>query len=314
MKPNLLVVGSHAPAMFVDVERPPLIGETIKGENFRDQIDGGKGSNQAIAAARLGASVSFIGRVGNDRLGKTFTTWLESDSVDHQWLFIDEEHPTGAGLNIQTDDGDCALITWMGANQFLSKEQVEAAIEHYPSSKILLTQFEIPHEIALFASDLAVRLGKMSIVNPAPATKLDCLAQHQISILVPNKIEAFTLLGLDISDDQDLREICYELRDAVHAESVIITLGKDGSIGLDNDGIWEITAPQVESIDASGAGDVFCAAIGVGLLDGKSIREASKWAAYAAALSVTRQGTIPAFPYRNELDKFIKAQLEGLNV
>ena len=314
MKPNLIVVGSHAPAMFIDVERPPLKGETIKGENFRDQIDGGKGSNQAIAAARLGASVSFIGRVGNDRPGKTLRTWLESDSINHKWLFIDEEHPTGVGLNIQTDDGDCALITCMGANEFLTKEQVEVAIKHLSTSEILLTQFEIPHEIALFASDLAVRLGKVSIVNPAPATKLDFLKQYQITILIPNKIEAFSLLGLDISDDLDLRDICHELKNAAKAQSVIITLGKDGLIGLDNDGIWEIAAPQAEAIDASGAGDVFCAATGVGLIEGKSIREASKWAAYAAALSVTRQGTIPAFPYRNELDKFIKAQLKGLNV
>ena len=212
MNPNLVVVGSHAPAMFIDVERPPLVGETIKGENFREQMDGGKGSNQAIAAARLGASVSFIGRVGNDRLGKALETWLDADSIDRQWLFTDKNQPTGAGLNIQTEDGDCALVTCMGANQYLSKEQIKIALTNLPTSKILLTQFEIPHEVALFASDLAVELGKVSIVNPAPATNLDFSEQQRISILIPNKIEAYTLLGAELSDNLEYHMLCREFK------------------------------------------------------------------------------------------------------
>ena len=132
-----------------------------------------------------------------------------------------------------------------------------------------------------------------------------------MSILIPNEFEAATLLGLPSSNDLNKQDLCEALHKESSADVVIVTLGKDGFIGLDRDGFWDLTPPVVEVVDASGAGDAFCAAVGVGILEGKSIREASRWAAFAAALSVTRQGTIPAFVDRHELEDFIKLQEEG---
>lgn len=311
MIPEIVVVGSHAPALFIDVERPPIEGEVIQGTNFRESKDGGKGSNQAIAAARLGSSVSFVGRVGNDQIGKSLLDWFDSDFVDYQYLILDESHSTGAGFNLQTKNGDCALVTCMGANEYITKEQIKNALIDFGKAKVLLTQFEIPPELALYASHLAVSLGMISIVNPAPATPVESLQQFKMTILIPNIIEATTLLGVPSSKSLDYQALCETLRKRSGAEVVIITLGKDGFIGLDWDGYWEMTPPVVEIMDASGAGDTFCAALGVGIVDGLTIREASRWAGFAAAFSVTRQGTIPAFPTRYELEDFIRRQEEN---
>ncbi|MFN2302170.1 MAG: ribokinase [Anaerolineales bacterium] len=311
MMPEIVVVGSHAPALFIDVARPPQEGEIIQGSNFRELKDGGKGSNQAIAAARLGSAVSFVGRVGNDRAGQALIEWLDSDSVDHKHLILDRNLSTGAGFNLQTENGDCALVTCMGANEYITKEQIHDALQEFKGAKVLLTQFEIPPEIALYASHLAVESGMISIVNPAPATPVDSLKQHKVSLLIPNRIEATTLLGLHSSISLNKKDLCDALRKASGADVVIVTLGKDGFIGLDHDGFWEMRPPIVEVVDASGAGDAFCAAVGVGIVEGMSIREASRWAAFAAALSVTRQGTIPAFADRHELDEFMQLQKEG---
>jgi ribokinase len=305
MIPDIVVVGSHAPALFMDVQRPPQAGETVTGTNFRELVDGGKGSNQAIAASRLGARVSFVGMVGKDHLGEELKDWFESDSVDYSWLAQNEDFPTGAGFNFQTQDGDCALVTCMGANEYLTKEYVEKSLQALKGAKILLTQFEIPPEIALFAADLAIRLGMRSIVNPAPAASIKFIKNQKISILIPNEIEAKTMLALDLDKKIETSFLCDQLKKKSGAECVIITLGSRGFIGLDDDGFWEYSPPVVNSVDASGAGDEFCAALGVALVEGNDIRQASIWAAHAAALSVTKQGTIPAFPFRSDLEQFI---------
>lgn len=308
MSNEIVVVGSHAPALFIDVKRPPLAGETVLGTNFDEPRDGGKGSNQAIAASRLGASVSFVGRVGDDRLGNELKEWFSADSVDFSWLIQNSDYPTGAGFNIQTEDGDCALVTCMGANEFIPKDHIKSALTKMNDAKVMLTQFEIPIETALFAAKVSTDLGMKSIINPAPATLIDFSQyREQISILVPNEIEAYTLL--DISPDLELsmRELCRQLKDCSGANCVIITFGKKGIVAMDDLGIWESTPPMMDAVDASGAGDEFCAALGVALVEGRDIRAASEWAANAAALSVTRQGTIPAFPYRGELEEFIRS-------
>ena len=307
MNADIVVVGSHAPALFIDVKRPPLAGETVLGTNFDEPRDGGKGSNQAIAASRLGASVSFVGRIGDDRLGNELKEWFSADSVDFTWLIQNSEYPTGAGFNIQTEDGDCALVTCMGANQFIPKDHIKSALTKMKDAKVMLTQFEIPIETALYSAKVSKALGMTSIVNPAPASPIDFSNyMDQISILVPNEIEAYTLLDTSPDPSLDIKKLCSRLKDYSGAEYVIITIGKKGIVGMDDQGVWEYTPPEMKPVDASGAGDEFCAALGVALVEGRDIRAATEWAANAAALSVTRQGTIPAFPQRDELEEFIQ--------
>lgn len=308
MTPEIVVVGSHAPALFIDVKRPPLPGETVLGSNFQEPKDGGKGSNQAIAAARLGAKVSFVGMVGKDRLGEELKEWFDDDGVDYSWLRQHPEASTGAGFNIQTEDGDCALVTCMGANEFINKEFIDEALGALKGAKVLLTQFEIPPAMALHAAKVAAELGITSIVNPAPAFSGEHLDYQNVSILIPNEIEAKAILGISLDDSIETKDLCTSVRKTCGVDCVIITLGEKGLAGLDKGGYWMQTSPKVECVDASGAGDAFCSALGVALVEGKDVREGSAWAAQAAALSVTKGGTIPAFPFRKELEQFIEQQ------
>src|SRR4030042_2525993 len=165
----IVIVGSHAPAFYIRTSRIPLAGETVIGWDFEEPRDGGKGSNQAIAAARLGANVAFIGMVGKDRLGDNLFEWFKEEKVDSRWLLKHDTLPTGTGFDIKNKDNDCALVTCMGAHAGLTKEIIDFALADLSKAKILLTQFEIPPEIALYAAKKASHLGLTSIFNPDPA-------------------------------------------------------------------------------------------------------------------------------------------------
>jgi ribokinase len=299
-QPEIVVVGSHAPALFIHTKRIPRAGETVIGWDFEEPRDGGKGSNQAIAAARLGANVAFVGMVGKDRLGSNLYDWFEEEKVNSKWLHRHEVLPTGVGFNIQNKDGDCALITCMGANEGLTEEFIDNAIADVSQARILVTQFEIPPKIALYAMQQASRVGMKTLLNPAPAVESG-LSYEGVSILVPNEIEAKIIAGLPLEKDISNLELINLVKQRTGVQTVIITLGEQGIITMDDTEVWQDTAPKVKVVDASGAGDEFCAALAVALSSGKDIKEACKYAIKAASLSVTRKGTINAFVYQNEL-------------
>ena len=304
-KPEIVVVGSHAPGLSVRVDHVPVPGETVIGVDFQEPVDGGKGSNQAIAAARLGAKVSFVGCVGKDRIGDEGERWMREAGVDTSHLRRSEHVASGVGFILLMRDGVPAMVTSMGANAELTREDVDTSLQALRGARFLLTQFEIPRELALTAASVAHRMGMVTIVNPAPAIERGEQRMDYVDILVPNETEAKVLLGEDPAADLPCETMARSLWARTGARCVIITLGKDGLVGIDQDGRWFEETPSVSVLDTSGAGDVFCAALAVRMARGALVREASNWACQAASLSVTRLGTIPAFPTTSEVETFI---------
>lgn len=304
--PQVVVVGSHAPGLFVRVHRPPVAGETLIGWDFQESQDGGKGSNQAIAAARLGMRTSFVGCVGKDRLGNEVERWFEQEGIDFRYLYRSNRRSTGVGFILLDDNCVPAMVTSMGANEELDENQVQQALDELVGAKVLLTQFEIRPEIALYSAQAARNKGIFTIVNPAPAAKIS-LSEFSVSdILVPNETEALLLLNLEPDTASSPEQLAAELRAKSGAGCVIITLGEKGIAGADANGGWVVQSPAVKLVDTSGAGDMYCAALAAAIVNGLDQRSASNWACQAAALSVTRPGTIPAYPTMQEVHQFIQ--------
>lgn len=302
---KVVVVGSHAPGMFVRVKRTPKPGETVIGWNFHEPVDGGKGSNQAIAVALLGTSVSFVGCVGKDRIGDDGERWMREAGVDTSFLRRSETTSSGVGFIMLDEDGVPAMVTSMGANAALSMQEIDAALSQLAEASVMLTQFEIDPKVSLYAARTAREHGMTSIVNPAPAPETPITGLDSATILIPNETEAKVLLGFDSEAEVDPKDLASDLYNQSGVNTVIITVGENGVVGADKTGIWHLNSPHVKVIDTSGAGDVFCASLAVRLVSGDSIKTAAEWACYAASLSVTRPGTIPAFPTLDEVNNFI---------
>ena len=315
---DIVVVGSHAPGLRIDVDVLPQPGETIIGHSMTWPLDGGKGSNQAIAAAELGARTAFVGRVGADILGNSAIDLLASRGIDIRHFSRSNTASTGSGVNIIDSQGVPEMITIRGANAELNNKHVAAALESYPRAKVVLTQMEIDPHVALYAARLGKQRGAISIVNAAPAT-LWPLGPNDLAstvdILVVNETEARLLDGGTMQTTGSEAALAASLRSAVAARAVVITLGERGLVAQYDDQRWQLDGTNVSTVDTSGAGDVFCAALAVGISAGMSVREACVWANIAAGISVTRQGTIPSFPSREEVDAMIVAILgEGSRV
>ena len=289
------------------MKRVPRAGETVIGWDFQEPMDGGKGSNQAIAAARLGAGVSFVGCVGRDRIGDDGERWMRDAGVNTRYLRRSATTASGVGFIILDHDGVPAMVTSMGANAELTQEDIDEALAGLNGARVLLTQFEIDPQIALYAARAARKRGLITIVNPAPAPDAPLAGLDVASILTPNETEAKVLIGLDPEAPIELERLAQRTREQTGVEQVIVTAGERGAVGADSSGVWRVTPPAVEVIDTSGAGDVFCAALAVGLVAGHPLRSAAQWACAVAALSVTQAGTIPAYPTQEEVTRFLGA-------
>jgi ribokinase len=301
---DIVVVGSHAPGLFLRVKRPPVAGETVIGWDFQEPIDGGKGSNQAIAAARLGGKVAFVGRVGRDRIGDEGERLMREAGVDTRHLQRGNTS-SGVGFILLDETGIPAMVTSLGANADLSVADIDAALANLPGGSVLLTQFEIPLEVALYAARAGQERGLTTIVNPAPAPDKLIQGLNAASVLVPNETEARALLGMETDELLDPEKMALSLHKRSGAGEVIITLGEQGAIGTNGHNVWMVTPPSVNVVDTSGAGDAFCAALAVGLVDGMTMQKAAQWACGVASLSVTRPGTIPSYPTLQDANRFL---------
>ena len=308
-KPQIAVIGSHAPGIAIRVKRIPAAGETVIGWDLKESQDGGKGSNQAIAAARLGLAASFVGCIGKDRLGEECEHMLRAEGVDIRYLYHSSSRETGAGIIIVDENGVPAMVTAIGANEELDCQQVKTALEGLSNAKFMLTQFEIKPEVALYAAYVAHQHHMTTVVNPAPAAPVRLQDLEVADVLVPNEVEAKMLLGFDPDSQLDLESVAQQLLRRTNAGIVVVTAGEQGLVGADRAGIWRAQLPKVPVVDTSGAGDVFCAALVAGLTRGLDHRAASIWACSAATLSVTREGTIPSFPTMEEIEEFNLMQI-----
>ena len=298
-KPRLIVVGSHAPGISVRVKRIPVAGETVIGWNLVEPVDGGKGTNQAVAASRLGLSTSFVGCIGLDRLGDDCENLLRSEGVNVDYLFRSASEGTGAGMILLDDNGVPAMVSTVGANGELNEQQIDAALKGLSGAEILLTQFEILPEAALYAARMARRYHMTTIVNPAPAVSIKLADMEAADYLIPNESEAKILLGADPDADLDTEIMAQSLLNLSNAGAVIITAGEQGIIGADRSGVWKWQPPETIVVDTSGAGDAFCAVFAVGLTKGMHHRAASIWASMVANIVCNQGRDDTIFSYRD---------------
>ena len=300
---KIAVVGSSNTDMIVQVPRIPKPGETILGGTFTTAA-GGKGANQAVAAARAGGEVAFIARVGDDMFGEQALKGFESDHINVKYVKTDTTEPTGVALIFVDEKGENSIAVASGANAKLSPKDVDAAKDVIKSSDILLMQLETPLETVTRASEIAKAAGVKVILNPAPAHPLDGDLLSTLSVITPNESEAELLTTIPVTDIVSAEKAALVLLDK-GLEVVIITLGSKGALLTTKDKSEIVPGFKVDAVDATAAGDVFNGSLSVALAEGKALEEATRFANAAAALSVTKLGAQPSTPKRDEIDRML---------
>jgi len=300
MSKKILVAGSTNTDMVIKAEHLPLPGETILGGTFLMNA-GGKGANQAVAAARLGAQVTFVCKTGNDIFGSQSKQLFADEGIDTKYVFTDSEHPSGVALITVDAKAENCIVVASGANAYLLPADLVNAAEAIEQADLVLMQLEIPMETIEYVADIAHSKGKKIILNPAPAQSLRENLLKNVDILTPNETEASMIAGFPVTDPvsacEAARIIC-----ATGVQTVIITLGAKGALIYANGFQAEIPAEKVDAVDTTAAGDVFNGALAVALSENKAITEAVQFACKAASISVTRIGAQASAPYREELN------------
>lgn len=298
-KPHIVVLGSCNTDMVVKANRLPVPGETVLGGTFY-MNPGGKGANQAIAASRSGADVTFISKIGYDLFGLQALEIYKSDKINTEFIFTDQKSLLGVALISVDSFGENSIIVAPGASRSLSPEDIDKAEEKIKEADIFLMQLEVPIPTAKYAAAMAFKYGKKVILNPAPASTLSDSFLKYVHTILPNRIEAEMLSGIKVTDLESARRAATAIGEK-GIESVVFTLGKDGAYVKEKDTYTMIPGREVETVDTTGAGDVFCGAFGVYLAEGHSLTESVEFANAAAALAVTRIGAQSAIPYKREI-------------
>ncbi|MGK7395013.1 MAG: ribokinase [Candidatus Cyclobacteriaceae bacterium M3_2C_046] len=303
--PQITVIGSTNTDMLIKTSRLPKPGETVGGGIF-SIANGGKGANQAVSASRAGGEVTFVTCVGDDDLGKAQLQNFREDHINTDFVFVQSENPTGVALITIDDQGENSIAVAPGANGALSKKVIEQSMAAIESADLILLQLEIPFKSVTYAIDQAYQRGKKILLNPAPAQKLDDALLKKLDTLVVNETEAELLSDLPVSDQSQIQKVADILRKK-GPRNVIITLGAKGAYVLTDQDDRLIPGFKVKAaVDTTGAGDVFCGTLSVALAEGQSMVDAVKFAAAAAAISVTRLGAQPSAPQRKEIIDFLK--------
>jgi ribokinase len=300
---KIVVVGSSNTDMIIHVPRIPKPGETILGGAFSIAA-GGKGANQAVAAARAGGKVTLIARVGNDIFGRRAVQGFKKDGLNVRHVIKDGSSPSGIALIFVAADGENSIAVASGANSRLSPEDVLAARETIEAAQIIVTQLETPLETVRAVARTASRKKIPFILNPAPAGRLDDALLKRIAFLTPNETEAELLTGVRVADDAGIKKAAGILL-AKGVRTVIITLGPRGAYVHSDRFSGFVPGFKVKAVDATAAGDVFNGALAVSLAEGEKLDQAVRFANAAAALSVTKPGAQPSSPRRAEIEDLL---------
>lgn len=287
--------------MVAMAERLPVPGETIIGRQFL-MASGGKGANQAVAAARLGADVTLIARVGNDVFGQNALTGFRTEGISTEWITQDASTPSGVALILVDSTGENVIVVAPGANAQLRPEHVRQAQAAIQTASVLLLQLEVPVDTMLEAARTAHASGVRVILNPAPAQALPEELVRLADVITPNQTEAAILAGAQ-GEDKPPEALAQRLL-AMGAGAVAMTLGAEGALLVTKEGAERVASPKVKAVDATAAGDAFNGALAVGLAEGLTLKEAAAFAVKAAAISVTRAGAQPSLPTRTEVLAF----------
>lgn len=299
--PHITIAGSYNVGLTMNVPRLPVGGETIIGQEFAEG-PGGKGSNQAIAAARLGAESSFIGKLGLDQYGDHAVEIWESEGIDTTHVSRTAETHTGVAFIIVNENGENEITVAPGANNVLTPEEIRAAGDIVGNSDCLLTQLEIPDEPVTAAAEVASDADIPVILNPAPARELPSSLLENTTYLTPNESEALTLTGRSPDADIDHERLAKELIN-LGVETVVMTQGAAGALVVTEEKVTSVSAPSVPVADTTGAGDAFNGAFAVAIVEGKSLEDAVQFACQAGALEVTKKEVVPGLPYRDAVEE-----------
>lgn len=306
---DVCVLGSFMKDLVASAERRPLPGETLHGTGFAEFL-GGKGVNQAVAAARMGARTAIVGTIGDDRYGEEFLELLKSDGVDTKWVMRHPELGTGVGLPLVLPDGGNSIIIVSRANAAITPADIEAAGAMLTASAVLSVQLELPVEASRAALQLASTAGVTTILTPAPVGTIDPSLGEFVDILVPNEVEAAALTGLDCDDESHVRAIARQLAADWDLRGCVVTLGSRGAFVLDRVAGEEILVPahRVPTVDTVGAGDAFCGSLAASLAAGAGLVDAVRLANAAGALSTTVNGAAISAPDRSSALALLDAQ------
>jgi ribokinase len=297
--PAIFVIGSSNTDMVVKSAKLPAPGETIIGGEFL-MNPGGKGANQAVAAAKLGAAVTFLCKIGDDMFGHQAIDGFKSEGINADFVLTDASQPSGVALILVDEKGENSIAVASGANGNLQVNELDEIIDQIKSDDIVLLQLEIPIATVEHAIKKCYERGAKVILNPAPASLLDDAVFPYIHIITPNETEAELLTGIKVTDAQSAELAAQALRNK-GVENVIITLGSKGAFVYGNTIKILVAAPVVVAVDSTAAGDVFNGALAVALSEGNSLEKAAEFACKAAAISVTRMGAQASAPRRSEL-------------
>lgn len=303
MAPRIVVVGSINMDLVIKTPRIPGVGETVLGEEFHT-FPGGKGANQAVASALLGAEVFMVGRVGRDPFGRELLESLTSKQVDTRFVLEDPVHATGVAFIAVDGAGNNAIVVAPGANRHVSRGDVDRAEEVIRDAQALVLQLEIPLETVVYAAQLAKDNGIPVLLDPAPATPLPLRMYELADVLIPNEHEAEVLTGIPIHGPEDAEKAAKALRE-MGVPIVIVKLGEAGALLMDTTGAYHVPGIPVQAVDTTAAGDAFAGGFAVALAEGMEPLEATRFANYVGALSVTRMGAQPSMPTREEVERFI---------
>lgn len=299
----VLIIGSSNTDLIIKAARIPKPGETILGGEFA-RAAGGKGANQAVAAARAGGAVTFMARVGCDPNGEAALAGFVADGIDGRHVIRDPTHPSGVALILVDRNGENSIAVASGANDKLSPADVRKAKAAFHRARIVLLQLETPLPTVAAAIELAAARGVRVVLNPAPARPLPAQLLRLVYLLTPNESEAELLTGIAVSNEGTAARAATRLLGR-GVQNVIITMGARGAFVAGKDLRRLMPGFKVKPVDTTGAGDVFNGALVVALAEGRPLLESVQFASAAAALSVTRLGAQPSAPTRREIEAML---------
>lgn len=303
------VIGSYAVGMTITTDKFPVGGETVRGSGFK-AMHGGKGSNQAIAAARMGAEVIYGCCVGNDSFGDAVFDLYKKENIHSGFVKRSRKgQSTGVGLIYVNKEGENEIVIDLAANFEFSKAHVEEMLPSLKECELLLMQLEIEYDTVLYAAKKCKEIGLTFVLNPAPYQKLTQELLECCDYFTPNQTEARLLLGLEADDPISDEEVAKRIH-KMGVKNVIVTLGSGGALYVSESICKKIPGIRVEPVDTTGAGDTFSASFCVALAEGKDVEEAIKIANVAAGLAVTKYGVTESIPFREEVEKYLVKEVK----
>jgi ribokinase len=309
--PRITVVGSYATGLTMKVRRLPSRGETLLGTGYRVDF-GGKGSNQAVGCARLGAKVSFVAKIGRDTFGEMALAMYREEGIDVAHVRQVQEAPTGVGfIVVEEGSGNNCIVLDPGANELLNRDDVAASDGAFEGAAVVLTQLEIPVEAAGTAMSRGRERGAITILNPAPVRPLPASVLQTVDVLTPNESEAKVLTERSPDAAVEPETVARELiRHGV--KQVVMTLGEKGAMIVTAASVTRVPALTMTAVDTTGAGDAFNAGLATALASGASLEDAVQLAVMTGGLSVSKEGVIPSLPRREDVIRLCRERGLGL--